>query len=305
MRIIIKQRSAILRTSVFIILVLAVILVAGFSLLNRSSSSGEFDGERAMQDVHYQVSLGPRIPGSKAHSQTVAYIQSVLEENFWNVEVQDTSLLGKPIQNVIAKRGSGKPWIILGAHYDSRLKADRDPDPAKQEQPVPGANDGASGVAVLLELARVLPQTADGEIWLVFFDAEDNGRIDNWDWIMGSVAFVQSLQGKPDGVIVVDMIGDADQNIYLEKTSDAALKNEIWDIAHSLGYKEQFIAEEKHSIIDDHTPFLRAGIPAVDIIDFDYEYWHTTADTPDKVSAASLQSVGDTLYAFLTQRNRK
>jgi Zn-dependent M28 family amino/carboxypeptidase len=101
------------------------------------------------------------------------------------------------------------------------------------------------------------------------------------------------------------MIGDADLNIYQENNSDPSLTNEIWNLAHELGYTQKFIAQTKHTMIDDHLPFIRAGIPAVDIIDFDYPYWHTSQDTPDKVSSDSLQAVGDTLLEFLTQRNRK
>jgi Zn-dependent M28 family amino/carboxypeptidase len=163
---------------------------------------------------------------------------------------------------------------------------------------VPGANDGASGVAILLELARVLPEDSV-PVWLVFFDAEDNGRIDTWDWILGSTEFVENNPVQPQAVVIVDMIGDADLNIYKEKNSNSELTNEIWNIAKSLEYDSVFFPEYKHSMIDDHTPFLRAGIPAVDIIDFDYPYWHTLQDTPDKVSGASLQAVGETLQVWV------
>jgi Zn-dependent M28 family amino/carboxypeptidase len=207
--------------------------------------------------------------------------------------------MGHSIRNVIGKSGEGNPWIILGAHFDTRIYADRDPDPTKRSQPVPGANDGASGVAVLLEIARVFPEQYRGEIWLVFFDAEDNGGFPGWDWILGSSAFVEQLQGRPEAAIIVDMIGDADLNIYLERNSNAELSQSIWREAAELGYSSIFINEPKFGMLDDHTPFLMAGIPAVDIIDFDYPYYHTTADTPDKVSAESLKAVGDTLLSWL------
>jgi len=196
----------------------------------------------------------------------------------------------------------------MGAHYDTRLYADHDPDPANHTQPVPGANDGASGVAVLLELGRVLPERLaqledhQGQIWLAFFDAEDNGRIAGWDWIMGSRRFVEQMTEKPEAVVIVDMIGDADLNAYIERNSAIEIRDQIWRIAYGLGYGEQFIYEIKYSMTDDHTPFLEAGIPAVDIIDFDYPYWHTVADTPDKVSAASLQAVGHTLVTWIELR---
>jgi Zn-dependent M28 family amino/carboxypeptidase len=119
---------------------------------------------------------------------------------------------------------------------------------------------------------------------------------------MGSRAFAASLTFTPQAVIVLDMIGDADLNIYYEANSDAQLEGEIWGQAARLGFQGQFIPEPRFNMLDDHTPFLAAGIPAVDIIDFDYPYWHTAADTPDKVSAQSLQAVGATLEAWILSR---
>jgi Zn-dependent M28 family amino/carboxypeptidase len=148
----------------------------------------------------------------------------------------------------------------------------------------------------------VLPHDLEGQIWLVMFDAEDNGHLEGWDWILGSSAFAESLAEVPDGVVVVDMIGDADLQIYLEINSDKNLRTDIWEQAASLGHADVFINEEKFSMLDDHTPFLRLGIPAVDIIDFDYPYWHTLSDTPNKVTADSLQIVGETLLAWLLSR---
>lgn len=262
----------------------------------------EFDGSRAYQDVAYQVQLGPRYPGSEGHEQMVAWIQEQTNSSGWDTSIQETTALGHPIRNIIARRGEQDPWVILGAHYDTRLFADQDPDLQAQELPVPGANDGGSGVSVLLELARVLPPDLDKEVWLVFFDAEDTGNIPGWDWILGSKAFVENLERKPDQVVVVDMVGDADLNLYLEQNSDPALAMQIWEKAAALGYADQFIQKPKYRMIDDHTPFLQAGITAVDIIDFDYPYWHTTEDTLDKLSAESLDAVGDTLLAWLLMR---
>jgi Zn-dependent M28 family amino/carboxypeptidase len=168
-------------------------------------------------------------------------------------------------------------------------------------QPVPGANDGASGVAVLLEIARVLPDE-ENKIWLVFFDAEDQGNLDGWDWTLGSQAYANTLTITPQALVLLDMIGDADLNIYREGSSDITLKNEIWLTAANLGYSDQFINTEKYTIIDDHTPFLEKGIHAVDLIDFDYPYWHTTADTADKVSPQSLEIVGNVLLTWLKDK---
>jgi Zn-dependent M28 family amino/carboxypeptidase len=259
----------------------------------------EFDGERAYQDTAAQMAFGPRTPNSEGHAKIVQWLLDELGDAGWETEIQTAPHNDYTIQNVVAKQGSGSPWIILGAHYDTRIYADRDPDPAKRTEPMPGANDGASGVAVLTELARALPQDLNGTVWLVFFDAEDNGRIAGWDWILGSQAFVESLEGQPDAMVLVDMIGDADLQIYREKNSDPALTDEIWGTAESLGYGEQLISVPKYRMLDDHIPFLQAGIPAVDLIDFDYPYWHTTADTLDKLSPESLDAVGDTLLAWL------
>ncbi len=260
-----------------------------------------FNGEQAYADVNYQVTLGPRVPGSLAHAQAVQWMVDQLKGAGWQVEIQDTQAMGHPIRNVIAKKGSGTPWRILGAHYDSRMYADRDPNLANRTKPVPAADDGASGVADLLELARDLKDVSlNGQVWLVFFDAEDQGDINGWDWILGSEAFVKLLDGRPDAVVVIDMIGDRNLNIYKEVNSNPTLTDTIWQIAASLGYQEQFIPQAKYPMIDDHTPFLQAGLTAIDIIDFDYPYYHTLSDTPDKVSAASLKAVGDTLLKWIT-----
>jgi Zn-dependent M28 family amino/carboxypeptidase len=166
---------------------------------------------------------------------------------------------------------------------------------------VPGANDGASGVAVLLELARTLPSDSV-PVELVFFDAEDNGDLPGWEWLLGSRAYVAGLKTKPQAAVILDMIGDKDLNIYIENNSDPQLVNSIWAQAGALGFSQQFISKPKYSMLDDHTPFLEAGIPAVDIIDFDYPYWHTAADTADKVSAQSLQVVGQTIWSWVVSQ---
>jgi Zn-dependent M28 family amino/carboxypeptidase len=261
-----------------------------------------FDGQRAYADVQTQVAFGARLPGSEGHAQVQEWIGAELVKAGWTVEVQESEALGHPIRNIVAKRSDEPPQILIGAHYDSRMFADNDPDPAQHTSFVPGANDGASGVAVLLELARSLPNETV-PVWLVFFDAEDNGRIEGWDWILGSREFVKNNPIQPRAAIIVDMIGDADLNIYKERNSNPDLTDEIWAVAKELGHESKFIPEYKHSMLDDHTPFLEAGIPAVDIIDFDYPYWHTVQDTPDKVSAESLQAVGETVRAWVMQQS--
>jgi len=217
------------------------------------------------------------------------------------VEIQEGEIKGHPVKNIIAKRGAGNPWIILGAHYDSRMYADQESITSRQELPVPGANDGASGVAVLLELARILPRNPSKQIWLVFFDAEDQGNLPGWDWMLGSQFFVNHLESVPNAVVIIDMIGDANLNIYYEQNSNQDISKQIWEIAKEKGYSKEFISDFKYSMEDDHTPFIKKGIPAVDIIDFDYPYWHTSEDSTDKVSPVSLKVVGDTLLSWIEE----
>lgn len=299
-----KNRSIVLYLSTIGILLVATLGWYIYSYLSQPENTEalSFDGQRAYEDVQTQVSFGPRIPGEPGHGQVRAWMQAELEAAGWQVDVQESESMGHPVRNLIARRDSESPQIILGAHFDTRMVADSDPDPANHEAPVPGANDGASGVAVLLELARSLPDETV-PIWLVFFDAEDNGRIAGWDWILGSREFVRLNPVQPRAVVIVDMIGDADLNIYRESNSNVALTDEIWETAADLGYGSLFIDEYRHSILDDHTPFLEAGLPAIDIIDFDYPYYHTVEDTPDKVSAGSLDAVGETLLAWVMQQS--
>ncbi|HSM72105.1 MAG TPA: M28 family peptidase, partial [Anaerolineales bacterium] len=201
-----------------------------------------FDGQRAYTDVQTQVAFGPRIPGSEGHAKIQAWMREELAKAGWQVEVQESEALGHPIQNFVAKRSDESPQVIIGAHYDTRMFADNDPDPANHSLPVPGANDGASGVAVLLELARTLPEDEDTvPVWLVFFDAEENGRIDGWDWILGSTEVVKNNPLQPRAVVIVDMIGDADLTISKDKNSNAALTDAVCEVAKELGYGTIFI----------------------------------------------------------------
>lgn len=212
---------------------------------------------------------------------------------------QGEGKMGHDLTNILATRGHENGYILMGAHYDTRMYADMDPAPGNRRTPVPGANDGASGVAVLLEIARVLPETLDVPVRLVLFDGEDNGDIPGWDWILGSRMFVSRMEEVPDAVVIVDMVGDKDLDLYREKSSSREIQDQIWEVGQELGYGENFIDHSRYTIIDDHTPFLEKGIPAVDIIDFEYPYWHTTSDTLDKVSPRSLKVVGETLLEWI------
>ena len=283
----------------FVTIGLVGVALVIFLIFKKETSKPVFSGDSAYQIVLDQMNFGPRTPGSQAHQLTQQYIIDKLKSSGWEVETQNVVFDAHPVNNIIARRGTSGEITLLGAHYDSRLYATEEVDEIAQSSPVPGANDGASGVAVLLELARTLPPLDGQQIWLVFFDLEDQGRINGWEWIIGSRAFVQNLSEKPDRVVILDMIGDADLQIYREWGSDPTITDAIWETASRLGYGDAFVNEVKYSILDDHVPFIDAGIPAVDIIDFDYPYWHTLEDTADKVSPRSLEIIGLTITAWL------
>lgn len=262
---------------------------------------GSFSGEQALRYAETQMQWQPRDTGTPGWQANGDWIVQTLVAAGWQVEEQYFSVPeNKSGRNIIAKSGSG-PLVLLGAHYDSRRYADQDPDIQKRQLPVPAANDGASGVALLLELARVLPpERLNEEVWLVFFDAADNGDIGQWSPMLGSTYLARRLPRAPAAVVVVDMIGDADQQIYLEQTSAEALRDEIWQVAADLNYAT-FIPQVKPGVSADHTAFLAQGYPAIGIIDGDYPYRHTTADTLDKLSAPALEHVGRTLEVWLTR----
>jgi hypothetical protein len=287
-----------------------------------SSSPRQFDGAHAYNEYLLgQMKLGVRSAGSPGARATGDYILAQLQSFGVETATQEFTYRGIPVRNVIGKLQVGRgPRIIVGAHYDTRVQATE--DKVNPTQPVPGADDGASGVAVLLELARTLDASRlQNEVWLAFFDAEDNGDLNScdllrvanpsvttacdterWPFSIGASYVADHLDAPPRLVIVLDMIGDADQDIYFESNSDREFQQQLWAIAARLGYQKQFIPSYKWQMTDDHTPFLQHGYRAVDMIDFDYPYWHTTQDTADKVTAASLERVGRVMQTWLEGR---
>ncbi len=261
-------------------------------------SSADFDGEQAYSYAETLMDFGPRIPESSASANTAEYIRAELEQYGWQVDFQPFNHAGVEMNNLFAYQNSDAPDVIIGAHYDTRQISDQESDPALQALPVPGANDGTSGTAVLMELARAL-QGYDSRVWLVFFDGEDQGRINDWEWSIGAQYFADNLVRTPKAVVVIDMIGDKDLDIYREKQSDQALCDQIWNSADQLGLSTNFINQEKYAMLDDHLPFIKLGIPSCLLIDFDYPYWHTQSDTLENISAQSLDTVGDVLLHWL------
>lgn len=260
----------------------------------------QFGGAEALELAEAQCEIGPRPTGSEALLRTRDLIKAQLEPYGWTLIEQDFTYRDVPIHNLLAVKGDGRP-LMVGAHFDTRPRADLDPE--HSDQPIIGGNDGASGVAVLLELGRTLEIPDGRQVQLAFFDAEDRGNIDGWPFSVGAGYMAANLPAaRPEAVVVVDMIGDADQQIYRERNSDESLNDTIFAIAARLGYEGQgFSNVERYTIIDDHLPFLQRGIAAIDLIDFDYPAWHTLADTCEKLGAASLERVGRVLEHWLEQ----
>jgi Zn-dependent M28 family amino/carboxypeptidase len=203
--------------------------------------------------------------------------------------------------NIIGRFGNlGKPGVLLCAHWDTRPTADMDSDLIKRKKPIIGANDGASGVAVLLELAHMFRKTPPAvPVTIVFFDGEDWGPGSD-DMFLGARYYASRIGSnqKFKYGILLDMVGDSSLNIPREANSQRRAEfvvDKVWKAATDLGYSSSFTNSVKYNISDDHLPLLQAGISCIDVIDFDYPYWHTLADTPDKCSPSSLKIVGETV----------
>jgi len=291
----------------------AVVLLSSCS---KSQSLDSFNKDTAYTLLKKQVAYGPRVPGTKAQTDCLAFLTSELSKSADKVLIQrfrqDVGDKIIPLVNVIGLTNpTAKRQILLAAHWDSRPMADQEVIAEKRNSPIPGANDGASGVAVLLELSRVFAShNPDVGVITVFFDGEDYGSTDRTMYLgaryfaktMNTVLAYKNSKLKPESGILLDMIGDSDLDIYKERNSvdaDPKLVDAIWKTAADLGYSKHFKNSEKYAITDDHLPLIDAGLPCIDIIDFDYAYWHTTADTPDKCSPESLKIVGDVIAAYV------
>ncbi len=270
-----------------------------------------FDGKRAFAYIEKQCAFGPRTPNSPAHDQCREYLLHTLQQaapicriqQFTHVDTVKEDTLR--LTNLIASfNPDHKTRILLCAHWDCRPWADKEPDTALHKLPVPGANDGASGVAVLLVMAEIMKSHEPPiGVDIVFFDGEDYGRDDYPEgWLLGSRYFVRNIGGyRPAAVILLDMIGDSDLQIYREHYSNMHsrwLVDKFWIAAESEGAR-RFFNVVKHTVLDDHVPFLQAGFSAINVIDMDYPFWHTLADTPEKCSESSLGEVGRTLVRFV------
>jgi len=284
-----------------------LLLLGLLSFSGIEASSLEFDAEHAFQYLIRQCEFGPRNPGSKGHENAKRYLISELKRYSEDVVAQEFEYKDKQkvfnLTNIIARFGKkGREKILLAAHWDTRPFAEHDPNPKKRDTPILGANDGASGVSVLLELARVLKtKPPENEIFIVLFDGEDYGRSTD-EMFLGSRYFADNMEKwKPDYGILLDMIGDKELDLPIEQFSLRAapeLTRRVWQTAMDLGL-DAFHMKLGPAIMDDHISLIEAGVPCIDIIDFDYPHWHTTADTPDKCSPDSLESVGKLILALI------
>jgi len=284
------------------------------SLLTASCQSVgrvDFDGSRAYYYLQLQCKFGPRVPGSSGHRQMLDFLKKELEKCTSRVKTQtftaQNPLTQAPVElsNLLATfYPESQRRVLLCAHWDTRPWADKDPDSSKRQDRILGANDGASGTAILLHLAEIIAQHRPNYgVDLVFFDGEDLGEASKPEsYALGSQFFAKNSTGyRPEFAILLDMVGDKDLKIYKEEYSNRFAPHTVelvWNKARDLRL-DCFVDSLGYAVWDDHIPLLQAGIPCADIIDFNYPYWHTTKDTPDKCSAESLQKVGRLLVALL------
>lgn len=294
------------------VLLLSLTLVSCNAKPRGVGARGGFDGAKAFTYLERQMAFGPRIPNTPAHDQMADWLLAELKTRADTVIVQSWTQVTRRgehlrLRNFLARfRPDAVERVLYLAHWDTRPRADQSANLAAQRQPVPGANDGASGVAVLLGVADALKQTPPTVgVDLLFVDGEDYGDFsDSTETLMGSRYFAahQPAGYPPLFAVLFDMVGDKDQQFYYESNSNAfapEVVQRVWKAAADLGYGRVFVPGPRHTLTDDHVTLQQAGIHAIDVVDFDYPYWHTTEDTIDKVAAASLQVVGDVAVAVI------
>lgn len=317
-----------MRFSKFFMLAMVVVMVSCASCKSQQQTSSSsdtestvkqvvtFNGNNAYNLVKKQCDFGPRVPGTPAHSKCAEWIEQELKQSCDSTIVQEgavTTFDGKKlnIKNLIGiSNPSSKTRILLLAHWDCRPWADNDPDESKHKEPVMGANDGASGVAVLLELARLMKEKKPSiGVDILLVDAEDWGTDgDDDSWALGTQYWANNLHVanySPRFGILLDMVGAKGAKFSKEMMSlqyAPNVVNEVWDIAQQSGFGSYFDNNIGSAITDDHIVINKAGIKCIDIIDMRdggetgfFEGWHTTGDTLDKIDATVLKVVGQTV----------
>lgn len=307
---------------------IAVLLLASLAACDRvrgTRAQTAFDGATALTYVKTQLDFGTRVPGTLGHTRTGDWItaqmrlraDSVSEQRWNHVTATGDTL---PLRNILARfRPSATERVLYVTHWDTAPKSDEASTPAEAGMPMPGANDGASGVALFIALGDALKKTPPTVgVDLLFVDGEDYGTFNpNVDVLIGSTYFAKHLPSsdyKPLFGVLWDMIGDKELQIFQEGNSlqkAPEVVQRVWSVAADLGYTDYFVPQPGQAITDDHIPLLDAGLHVIDVIDIDYprppgpgmpQYHHTPQDTFDKVSARSLQIVGDVATALVTAK---
>ncbi len=296
---------------------IALLVLLFLAACHEARRPREFEGTAAFHYIESQVAFGPRIPGTAPHERMIAWMDSLLRRRADTLVTQQwTHVTTKgdtlALTNFVARfNPSAEKRILFLAHWDSRPTADGPTSP-DSTRPVPGANDGGSGVALLLGVADVLKRHPSVVgVDLLFVDGEDFGDFTKApaDVLMGSRYYAAHQVSGPQPLYAVlfDLIADKDLQIYQEGNSLVGAPEVVelvWSRARDLGYSNVFIDSPKHTLIDDHLELQKAGIRAIDVVDFDYPSWHTIGDTIDKVSAASLQVVGDVAVALVRREEK-
>jgi len=264
-----------------------------------------FDGQQAAKLAEELVNVGPRVVGTEEHTAAVGLLISELRQSGWGLQQQSFTVDEIQQTNIIARAGSGD-IIVIATHYDTSPVSDLDPDQANLPTPSPGANDGASGPAVLLELARSLDKDQlNGQVWLAFLDGRYAPLSDdatNQIADSGASTLAEALPENVKAVIWVDLAGDPEQRFTIVPNGDPQIAADLWTVADQLGYARWFVQETGATSDSSVQVFSDVGIPATAIVDPNYAFLRTTGDTSDKLSSGSLERVGRVLEVYLEQQ---
>ncbi len=291
----------------------ALLALFGCAGCDKPAAAPPFDGATALTRVKTQLDFGARVPNTPAHvkggdwiiAQVTPLADTVIVQAFTHVTAKGDTL---HLRNIIARFKPANPQRVLYlTHWDSRPTAEESKDSADRSKPTPGANDGASGVALLIGVAEALKTQAPSlGVDLLFVDGEDYGDFKaDTDVLLGSRYFADHLPDAnyaPLFGVLFDMIGDSDLQIFQEGNSVQQAPDvvgRVWAQAKALGHDNVFKGEPKWTVTDDHIPLLKKGLHVIDVIDLDFPWHHTTEDTLDKVSAASIAAVGQVAVALV------
>ncbi|MGH7549604.1 MAG: M28 family peptidase [Gemmatimonadota bacterium] len=299
---------------------LALVLACGDDGGPEPVAGPSFSGELADSLVRQLVAFGPRVPGTAAHAEALAWMTDYLRERTDVVEQRPFTHVTQTgdtleLTNLWAQFNpqAGQRILVTG-HWDSRPVAEKEADPANRDRPIPGANDGGSSAAVILALADVLAEDPPAiGVDLLLTDGEDWGHDPATfstfvpDMFLGARHFAANdgADYRPLFGILLDMVGEEGARFPIEQNSEEfapEVVSRVWEAAADLGYGEIFESRVGRPVTDDHVILNQAGIRTIDIIDFDYPFWHTLEDTPDKLSAATMDAVGDVVLEVIRRQ---